>query len=78
MFWWTEIGSVANDYNIIGVPTLILLDKEGNIIGVSHRVSDLPVDNLFPGQKIIYKQLYMRKNNDRKKLAAKINKIRQR
>jgi len=40
-------GSVANDYNIIGVPTVILVDKKGNIIGVSHRVSDLPMDNLF-------------------------------
>ena len=40
-------GSVANDYNIIGVPTVILVDKKGNMIGVSHRVSDLPLDNLF-------------------------------
>lgn len=44
-------GSVANDYSIIGVPTLILVDKKGNIIGVSHRVSDLPVDNLFMAKK---------------------------
>lgn len=44
-------GSVANDYSIIGVPTLILVDKKGNIIGVSHRVADLPVDNLFMAKK---------------------------
>ena len=44
-------GSVANDYNLIGVPTLFLVDKEGHIIGVSHRVSDLPLDNLFPAKK---------------------------
>jgi peroxiredoxin len=44
-------GSVANDYNIIGVPTLILVDKKGNIIGVSHQVSDLSLDNLFPAKK---------------------------
>jgi peroxiredoxin len=44
-------GSVATDYNIIGVPTFILLDKEGNIVNVSHRISDLPVDKLFPTKK---------------------------
>jgi hypothetical protein len=44
-------GSVAGDYNIIGVPTLILLDREGNIVDVGHRISDLPVDRLFPVKK---------------------------
>jgi peroxiredoxin len=44
-------GSVANDYDIIGVPTLFLLDKEGNIIRIGHRVSDLPIDGLFPAKK---------------------------
>ncbi|MCX5847856.1 MAG: TlpA disulfide reductase family protein [Deltaproteobacteria bacterium] len=44
-------GSVANDYSIIGVPTLILVDKEGTIIGVSHRTSDLPIDSLFQAKK---------------------------
>ena len=44
-------GSVANDYRIIGVPTVILVDEKGNIIGVSHRVADLPVDNLFMAKK---------------------------
>jgi thiol-disulfide isomerase/thioredoxin len=44
-------GSVANDYNLIGVPTLFLLDKEGNIISISHQVSDLSIDALFPAKK---------------------------
>jgi peroxiredoxin len=44
-------GSVANNYNIVGVPTLILVDKEGNIIGSSHRTSDLPLHKLFPANK---------------------------
>jgi peroxiredoxin len=44
-------GSVAIDYNIIGVPTLILLDKDGSIVDVGHRISDLPVDKLFPTKK---------------------------
>ena len=41
-------GSVASDYNIIGVPTLVLVDKEGNVITMSHRTSDLPLHKLFP------------------------------
>jgi peroxiredoxin len=44
-------GSVANDYSIIGVPTLFLVDKGGNLIGTGHRVSDLPVDELFTAKK---------------------------
>ena len=44
-------GSVANDYNIVGVPTLVLIDKEGNIITISHRTSDLPLNKLFPASK---------------------------
>ena len=44
-------GSVADDYNIIGVPTLILVDKGGNITDISHRVSDLPLDAIFPAEK---------------------------
>jgi len=44
-------GSVANDYNIVGVPTLVLIDKEGNVITMSHRTADLPLNNLFPAGK---------------------------
>jgi peroxiredoxin len=44
-------GSVANDYNLVGVPTLILVDKGGNILGVSHRTADLPLDAIFPAKK---------------------------
>ena len=44
-------GSVAYDYNIIGVPTLILVDKQGKIIGESRQISDLPLDELFPEKK---------------------------
>jgi peroxiredoxin len=44
-------GSVADNYNLIGIPTLILVNKEGNIIGISHQVSDLPLDAIFPAKK---------------------------
>lgn len=43
-------GSVATNYNITGVPTLFLLDKNRNIIGASHRVVDLPIDKVFPAK----------------------------
>ncbi len=45
-------GSVASNYGIIGVPTIILVDRQGNIIGAGHRTSDLPVDDLFSAKKI--------------------------
>lgn len=41
-------GSVAGRYNIIGVPTFIIIDKEGNIISMVHRTSDLPLETFFP------------------------------
>jgi len=44
-------GSVANNYNITGVPTLFLIDKNGNIVGASHRTMDLPINKLFPAKK---------------------------
>ncbi len=44
-------GSVANNYSIIGVPTIILVNKDGNIIGVSHRISDLPLQKLYLANK---------------------------
>ncbi|MGD0169735.1 MAG: TlpA disulfide reductase family protein [Smithella sp.] len=44
-------GSVASDYNLIGVPTLFLIDKEGNIISIGHQVSDLSIDALSPAKR---------------------------
>ncbi|MFZ1036250.1 MAG: TlpA disulfide reductase family protein, partial [Smithella sp.] len=44
-------GSVAGDYNLIGVPTLFLIDKEGKIISIGHQVSDLSIDALFPAKR---------------------------
>ena len=41
-------GSVASDYDIVGVPTLFLVDKEGKIITERHQISNLPLDELFP------------------------------
>ena len=44
-------GSVANDYNIVGVPTLVLVDKGGSVITISHSTADLPLQKLFPAGK---------------------------
>jgi peroxiredoxin len=46
-----EDENVANNYRIIGVPTLILIDKDRNVFNTSHRVSDLPLKKLFPDKK---------------------------
>jgi peroxiredoxin len=43
-----EDENVSDNYRVITVPTLILIDKEGNILNISHRVSDLPLKKLFP------------------------------
>ncbi len=47
-----ENEAVANLYGIIGVPTLILLDKNSTLITVSHRSKDLPLKKLFPEKEI--------------------------
>ena len=44
-------GDVADRYGIIGVPTLIIIDKDRNIFNTNHRVSDLPLKKLFPDKK---------------------------
>jgi peroxiredoxin len=41
-------GKVAADYDIVGVPTLFLVDTEGKIINESHQASDLPLNELYP------------------------------
>jgi peroxiredoxin len=46
-----EDENVADNYRIIGVPTLILIDKDRNVFSISHRVSDLPLKKLFPDKK---------------------------
>jgi peroxiredoxin len=44
-------GEAANSYEVIGVPTLILINKEGEIIKISHRTVDLSLPSLFPIKK---------------------------
>lgn len=43
-----ENEDVADLYNIVGVPTFILIDKKGIIINISHRSADLPFTKIFP------------------------------
>jgi peroxiredoxin len=42
-----ESGEVANNYEVIGVPTIILIDKEGKILKATHSTADLPLQKLF-------------------------------
>jgi len=44
-------GDVAGNYNVVGVPMLFLIDKEGNVIAAGHRISHLPINKLFPSSK---------------------------
>jgi peroxiredoxin len=46
-----ESGDVASGYGVVGVPTLVLIDKEGKIIKVSHQTADLPLPKLFAIKK---------------------------
>jgi len=39
---------VADQYNIVGVPTFILIDKDGLVNSITHRSADLPLTKLFP------------------------------
>jgi hypothetical protein len=42
---------VADRYNIIGVPTFILVDNNSLIFSIGHRSADLPLKKLFPDKK---------------------------
>jgi peroxiredoxin len=43
-----ENEDVADLYNIIGVPTFILIDKAGLVNSITHRSADLPLTKIFP------------------------------
>jgi len=45
-----EDGDVANAYNVVGVPMIILIDKNGHIIKVGHSSSDMPLDKVLQGK----------------------------
>lgn len=43
-------GSVAYEYDVRGVPTIILVDVTGKIKGEGKKISDLSFDELFPNR----------------------------
>lgn len=43
-----EDGTVANRYNIIGVPMIMLVDKDGNVLKVGHSSSEMPLEKAIP------------------------------
>jgi len=45
-----EDGSVANAYNVIGVPMIMLVDKNGFIIKVGHSSQEMPLDKVLQGK----------------------------
>ncbi len=42
-----EDGAVGNAYNVVGVPSIILVDKEGRIIKQGHSSSEMPLDKVL-------------------------------
>lgn len=45
-----EKGEVAEKYSVIGVPTLVLIGREGKIINITHSARDLSLQKLFPSR----------------------------
>jgi peroxiredoxin len=46
-----EDGNIGNLYGVIGVPMIILVDKDGYIIKMGHSSLEMPLDKLFPAHK---------------------------
>lgn len=42
-----EDGSVANTYNVVGVPMILLVDKKGFIVKVGHSSSEMPLEKIL-------------------------------
>ena len=45
-----EDGSVAQQYNVVGVPTIMLVDKGGYIVKVGHSSTEMPLDKVLPAR----------------------------
>jgi len=41
-------GAVAESYAVLGVPTLVLIDKGGNVVQSAHATAALPLKKIFP------------------------------
>lgn len=46
-----EDGAVANAYNVRGVPTIMLVDKDGYVVKVGQSSSQMPLDAVVRGNK---------------------------
>lgn len=42
-----EDGSVGGAYNVVGVPMIMLVDKEGRVIKVGHSSAEMPLDRVL-------------------------------
>ena len=45
-----EDGTVSNFYNVIGVPMIMLVDKDGLVIKVGHSSDEMPLDKVVQNQ----------------------------
>jgi peroxiredoxin len=46
-----EKGDVANAYGVVGVPMILLVDKNGLVIKVGHSAADMPLEKILPFKK---------------------------
>lgn len=42
-----EDGNVGNAYNVVGVPMIVLVDKNGYVVKVGHSSSEMPLDKVL-------------------------------
>ena len=47
-----ENGEVANTYNVVGVPMIVLVDKDGYVIKVGHSSSQMPLDEVVKDKEL--------------------------
>ena len=45
-----KTAAVGNAYNVVGVPMIILVDKNGYLIKVGHSSSEMPLDKVLPAK----------------------------
>lgn len=46
-----ENGEVSGSYGVVGVPTIVLIDKDGKLVKAAHMIADLPLERVFSSGK---------------------------
>lgn len=51
-----EDGAVGNQYGVVGVPMIVLVDKDGQVIQVGHSSAEMPLDKVLQNKAAQDKQ----------------------